>query len=159
MTGIDKSVSLNIRITDPNSGKLCERGETANIINCFFTDVGPRLAAIIPDVNDPQTLVESEWESGPIGPLSHESLLEILDGFNPAKSSGCLSINSKSYLIIFGVLPEQLSFIFNLSLKKGKIPREWKQGLVTTTPKKGDISLVDNWHPISRKEPTFVAKY
>ncbi|GFT09220.1 transposon TX1 uncharacterized 149 kDa protein, partial [Nephila pilipes] len=42
-----------------------------------------------------------------------------------------------------------LSKIFNICIKIKKIPPSWKQSSCVLIPKKGDLSITENWRPIS----------
>lgn len=44
---------------------------------------------------------------------------------------------------------EQITFLFNLSIKTNAIPTAWKPAIVTQIPQKGDRSLLNNIRPIS----------
>lgn len=66
---------------------------------------------------------ESEWESGRMDWITSGKLLEAMDEFSPTKSSGCLNFNSRTYLMVFRIIPEQLAHLFNLSIKCGQVLR------------------------------------
>ena len=44
---------------------------------------------------------------------------------------------------------EPLSIIFNVCLKKGKIPSDWRKAHVVPVYKKGDKQCLKNFRPIS----------
>lgn len=46
-------------------------------------------------------------------------------------------------------LPEQFVYLYNLSISTNIIPKDWKAGLVTPLPKKGDSSDPGKIRPIS----------
>lgn len=147
--GESKNELSDIRVREPKSGNLCEPAHTADLINNFFTSIGPKLGDKIAPTLDPGTLMESEFLSQPINPITPEKILKFPDDFSELKSSGCLYLNSRCYIAAFKTLPIQLSFIFNLSLSTAIIPDKWIRGLGTPIRKKGDITAIDNWRPIS----------
>lgn len=141
--------SSDIRVIDPVTGILGPVEHTADIINTFFTGIGPKLASQIANVPDMGTLYENEYESNDIGPVTTDIVIRPLKEVDVNKSSGCLELNTQSYLCALGVFTEQLTHLFNLSLKTCCLPGEWKRGLVTPIPKKGDLTNLDNWSPNS----------
>lgn len=70
--------------------------------------------------------------------ISVSMVSDLLTELKPSKPSGCLSISTKLYLIAFKTLVEQVTFLFNLSIKTNWVPVAWKRGIVTLIPKKGD---------------------
>lgn len=131
------------------SDDLCDPSETATIINDFFTSIGPKLDAAIPLASDPcsrrplvRTLLFEPC-------ISVSMVSDLLAELKPSKPSGCLSISTKLYIIALKTLVEQVTFLFNLSIKTNRVPIAWKRGVVTPIPKKGDRTLLTNIRPIS----------
>lgn len=75
---------------------------------------------------------------------------ELINKIDLSKSSGCLNISTRIYKDCLNSLSEQLTYLFNLSLKQQRIPLAWKSGLVTPLPKKGDITQPNNIRPITQ---------
>lgn len=110
----------------------------------YWTEIGSFLAC-----EDPGTLEESDWDSGEMDPITPETVGSLLKEVSPYKSSGCTNINTRVYLCAFSVLTEQLAFLFNLTVNTSCFLSDWKRGPVTPIPKKGALSCLDNWRPIS----------
>lgn len=86
---------------------------------------------------------------GPFTCITVEMVHKALPELDPTKSSGCPILSAKFYLDLLTNLTEQLAFLYNLCLKTQKIPWQWKMGIVTPLPKKGNITLLDNLRPIT----------
>lgn len=123
--------------------------ESPDLINNYFTNIGPQLDSLIPDSTDPLTRRPQVRTLRFEPDISVKIVQELLSDIKPTKPSGCLNIRTKLYLIAFSELIEQITFIFNLSLKTNKIPTAWKTGTVTPIPKKGDRTLLVNIRPIT----------
>lgn len=124
--------------------------ETPNLINKFFAEIGSTLADAIPMASDPDVLrTENDIIGIPINPMSPEKIADFFSKLDSNKSSGCPIFTTRLYLDLLPHLTEQVSFIFSLSLKTKKLPLQWKIGIVTPIPKKGNCTILDNLRPIS----------
>ena len=63
--------------------------------------------------------------------------LNILD-FNRKKASGPDNITSRFLKECAEEIADALVFIFDVSIKQGKIPEDWKKGIITTIYKGGN---------------------
>lgn len=136
-------------VIDPTTGTLADTDRSCNIINDFFVGIGKKLDNNLPHGYDAISMVNTECEfSMPpyVSPMTIKKLVMDIDLF---KSSGCTNISTKIYRDAFMYLTEQLSYLFNLSLLEGKIPKSWKVGTVTPLPKKGDCTSPNNIRPIT----------
>ena len=80
---------------------------------------------------------------------SGANLEKLLIGLNTNKATGPDGITA---LLLHEAAPSissSLSCLFNMSLKKGKLPCDWKRGNITPAYKKGEKELVTNYRPIS----------
>ena len=69
---------------------------------------------------------------------------------NTHKASAIPYINARIIKDAKLAIPDEFSFLFNLSLTQAKFPSKWKQALVTPLPKPGDKANVTNYRPISK---------
>lgn len=99
--------------------------------------------------NDPDALNYNIPQGSPIDPRTPEAILISLGELDGNKSSGCPIFTTKLYLDLLPSLTEQVAFIFALSLKTKRLPRQWKIRQVTPIPKKGNCTMLDNLRPIS----------
>jgi hypothetical protein len=63
-----------------------------------------------------------------------------------------LGLDGMGYLVLkLGGIPmlEFLSHIFGACVKYGKVPRTWKRSRTVFLYKKGDVSVPENWRPIT----------
>ena len=65
------------------------------------------------------------------------------------KSSGLKDIHSRILKVGSNVLATPLTYIFNLSIHRGEIPRSWKAATVTPLYKSGSHGDANNFRPIS----------
>ena len=100
--------------------------------NEALPDLGPSPYPELPDL---------EIHSGGV-----ERLLKELD---PNKAHGPDNIPSRLLKDFSQFLAKPLTLIFQASLHQGKIPEDWREGIVTPLFKKGDRSSPANYRPIS----------
>ena len=81
--------------------------------------------------------------------LSNEDLLSALKSLNPSKSPGPDEIHPLLLKECAQDLSIFLCTLFNLSLRQGKYPSEWKLANISPVFKKGSRSLVSNYRPVS----------
>lgn len=146
-SGGKSSVAIS-RVINPSTGELCMPFETPNVINKFFAEIGTVLADAIPMASDPKTLSYDVPNGDPIFHITPEMVHKSLLDLESSKSSGCPILSTKIYLDLLPYLMQQLGFMFTLSLKTQRLPRQWKRGIVTPIPKKGNITMLDNLRPI-----------
>lgn len=128
---IGSSASKTVsRVIDPSTGLISQPSETPGLINCFFTEIGPKLASVIPPSLDPCTLSQLMIPAPDIDVVSPEWILSYLKKVSPSKSSGCPDISMRLYLDAFPVLAEQLAFLYNLTLKTPVFRRYGREGLI-----------------------------
>lgn len=131
------------------SDEVCLPHESPDIINQFFTQIGPELDSEIPPAFNPKTTRPQVRTLSFEPTITVGNVTEILKEFKATKPSGCFRISTKLYLVALSALLEQITFIYNLSIKTNKIPNAWKIGYVTPIPKKGDTTLLTNIRPIT----------
>ena len=68
---------------------------------------------------------------------------------NTQKSSGLENINSNVINVAFELLKPEVTFMYNLSISTTHFPNSWKNALVIPIPKKGNLTTVQNYRPIS----------
>ena len=81
--------------------------------------------------------------------LSNEDVLSALKSLNPNKSPGPDKIHPLLLKECARDLSTSLWTLFNLSLRHGKYPSEWKLANISPVFKKGSRSLVSNYRPVS----------
>ena len=81
--------------------------------------------------------------------FTEDEVIEVIKTIEPTKSSGLLNINNNTLKSILKILAAQITQIFNVSIRTGSFPTSWKNALVIPIHKKGDLSSVSNYRPIS----------
>lgn len=137
------------RVKEHENAELCVPSETPNIINEFFTNIGPELDSQLPMSDDPKTDKPQVRTLRFEPTITVRNVIEHLKEIKPTKPSGCSKISTKLYLAALSVLTEQITFIYNLSIRTNRVPHAWKIGHVTPIPKKGDTTLISNIRPIT----------
>ena len=74
---------------------------------------------------------------------------KLLLGLNTNKATGPDGVTARLLREAAPSISSSLSCLFNMSLKKGKLPCDWKRANVTPVYKKGEKELVTNYRPIS----------
>lgn len=82
-------------------------------------------------------------------PITEEQIMASIKRLKPKKATGNDNIPSYIYKGCSDVLCDPLMTLFNLCLKTGTFPEALKCAAVTPVFKSGDVSLVDNYRPIS----------
>ena len=141
----------NYKIIDPplevNNNIYTAECDKANILNTFFQSqtVLNEQNATLPDLSDINRL-NSHLESIALTRIEVESALKSLA---VGKASGPNGLSNR----ILRELSKELSIpfcsLFNQSLRSGAFPTPYKEANVCPVPKKGDLSIVSNYRPIS----------
>ena len=122
--------------------------DKANLLNNTFSKVflddddGKHLPKLPPFVHK---------DSGEM-PDIHVTTGDVLDAISNLKNSMSRTPDNVPTIFIkkvSKVLAKPLAILFNLSLKKGKIPKFWKLALVVPIFKKGETNKTTNYRPIS----------
>ena len=81
--------------------------------------------------------------------INREDVQKKLKNLNPNKSPGPDKLHSRILKELYSVLDKPLAILFQNTLKKGKLPDEWKHAIVTAIFKKGDKRKPNNYRPVS----------
>ena len=120
--------------------------DKANILNSFFQSQSFRddrdapLPAILP------TTLESELYTIVLTTDEVESVLKILP---VGKATGPNGLSKRILRELSHELSNPYCSLFNQSLDTGDVPSSYKEANVCPVPKKGDLSIVSNYRPIS----------
>ena len=137
-----------VRIKELNGKSSNE--DIANELVQYFTDIGPNLAADIPN-----SLLNQDFTPNPeILPfeLQHttvEEVKKLLIAISAAKATGCDGIPVKFLKCNLDVSSKILCHIINLSITTKIVPSGWKVAEVVPLFKSGDMSKPENYRLIS----------
>ena len=81
--------------------------------------------------------------------VTGQGIKKLIDNLNPDKSIGPDDMHARMLIELKDHLAEPLAFIFNETLRRGKIPQDWKRANVSPIFKKGSRNLAENYRPIS----------
>ena len=144
-------MSSKIKSKDPVSNLRKEDGsltdndsDKADVLVNFFTSVFTKendnpLPNI--DVNPKSTLSMIN--------ITEEDMEKALKSLNNSKSPGPDEIHPAILKELAHELASPLKFLFDLCMKKGKIPTPWKEAEVRPIFKKGDKTCPGNYRPVS----------
>ena len=132
---------------DTGKNEMIDPGDTANYINEFFTNIGPKLAQ---QYNKPWNYngLETDIILGDIQTDIIE-IIKLCKDININKSSSINHLSSEIIRDAFLAVPLKVVELFNLSFNICEIPDEWKIAKVTPIPKSGNSKDVSNLRPVS----------
>ena len=137
-----ESVS-NLRRAD---GSLTEsNAEKAKVLNEFFSSVFTQE----PDKDLPEFNLEGMIPEVSTVEISETQVKKALLNLKPAKSPGPDGIHPRYLRELASELAYPLKILFDLCIKKGKIPSPWKIAEVRPIFKKGSKSEPGNYRPVS----------
>ena len=82
-------------------------------------------------------------------PISFQCLIKALKGMEANKSPGSDGLTREFYIFFLDELGPILLDVANCIHASGRLPLSMSRGIVTLVPKKGDITLLKNWRPIT----------
>ena len=136
---------------NPNEEEIFNPTHIANRFCEYFTNIGPDLAKSIPasDKSHRSFLDGSFSNSFFLHLASEQEVAEICSSFRSGTAPGydCISMNVVRES--FNLICAPLTYIINLSLNSGVVPKEMKIARVIPLFKSGDNSLFTNYRPVS----------
>ena len=142
---ISPSSNSSIPTLEKDGLIFTDETDKANVLNDFFRDqtILDDQHAPIPNI-EPYT--DNTLSSLVITPLEVESIMKCLP---LGKAVGPDGINNRILRECSRELSHPLCFLLNHSLSLGIFPATWKDAMVCAIYKKGDMSSVSNYRPIS----------
>ena len=125
--------------------------EIAEGFNSFFVNVGPRLANEIPhcEKHFQDYMGEPTDQLFVFQNITEDLIYQTLSKLQPKKSSSHDNISTKLLIDIMPCIIFPIIHLFNLSLKTGFIPNDYKRAKVIPIFKSGETNRFDNYRPIS----------
>ena len=81
--------------------------------------------------------------------VTKEGVTKLLKGLNPSKALGPDELHPRVLKELATELGPVFAHLFQQSIDKGEIPKEWSLANICPLFKKGDRSLACNYHPVS----------
>ena len=146
-----KSNKTVINEIDYNGQKSENQTDVAEMLNSFFTEIGPNLSSHVTKVEDSFEDFLSETEENFIfEKTTTAQVFSLLSKLSQSKATGLDNISAKLLRQCPDLLAESLTVIFNQSLITGIFPDEWKSARVTPLYKNsGKRNEPTNYRPIS----------
>ena len=140
-------ISQKIFLKDTMNNQITDDKIAANMMNDFFTSIGPNLAM---NMTDPWVYTGDECPNI-IQDIHTDSVevLKYLKEIDTSKASAVPYLASKILKPAFISLVDQITFIFNLCFDKNIFPDDWKIASIVSLPKEGDLSQCTNYRPMS----------
>ena len=100
--------------------------DTANYINRFFHEVGPKLAEKLQD-SDWQNTMDPVHSTFNLNRNNSDDVHKLVKQICLFKASGIDNLSTKVLKDAFFILTDQITYMFNLSLRNGTFPDAWKR--------------------------------
>ena len=125
----NKTVINEMEYNGVNSG---DQTDIAEMLNSFFTEIGPRLSRDVTEVDKSfeEFLTETD-KNFVFEKTTPTRVFALLSKLCKSKATGLDNLSAKLLRECPGVLAESLTHIFNQSLMTGIFPDEWKSARVT----------------------------
>ena len=81
--------------------------------------------------------------------VTKEGVTKLLKGLNPSKALGPDELHPRVLKELATGLGQVFAYLFQQSIDKGEIPKEWSLANICPLFKKGDMSLACNYRPVS----------
>lgn len=146
-----------IEVDDVIVGVECDPLRIANYFNKYYSQTGvaasrqnggnfnrSSVALSVSDLSrDPNlsTLYLSK--------ISSREIEDVINGLKGRTAPGHDGIKTEVLKYVKNVISNPLSYIFNLNLKEGVFPKQFKHAIISPIHKKGPEHLVQNYRPIS----------
>ena len=159
-SGINEIMGRNKRKSKPivglkrlnGSGVAQNAAELPNVLNDFFSTVGPKLAANVPDANchHKEYLANFNLTSSFFFELVIPSDIELEISLLPSnKAYGLYSCPVRVLKCARNILSSPLAELINLSVQSGKYPSKLKHAKIIPVYKGDDETDPSNYRPIS----------
>ena len=137
-----------------NGNLVTDFKNIANSFNVYFTEIGTKLAATIScgNVNpldyvrkcfpEPQNVFKFKQ-------IKEKDVIRLINNIPSGKATGVDNFQVKLLKLAASEISSSLTYLFNLSLKTGKFPAEWKLARITPIHKKGPKTDQGNYRPVS----------
>jgi hypothetical protein len=142
---IPKIVTDNVTLTSPH--------EIANEFNRFFVKAGQKVSDnVAPTNTTPGSYLPDDSSNVPpfnLGNTGPVHVSDIIKSFDPKSSLDSEGISLKLIKFVNIQISTPLAHIFDRSFESGTFPNKLKVNRTVPILKSGDLSLCDNYRPIS----------
>ena len=132
-----------------NGGKTTDAKEIVELLNTFYTSIGPNLASKF-NTTETEMIPPNKTTKLSFRTVREKEVEEVIKSMKPKKSSGHDELSNDLIKQLSGVLITPLTYIINEAITHGTFPKEWKKAkIVPLYKKKGDPEDCTNYRPIS----------
>jgi hypothetical protein len=140
-----QTIKINVTVlTEPNT----IRTEVRNFFKSFYTANGNQTDIKDDAFTNIPSLDKTEREKCD-APLTLTELTTALHKSNSGRSPGLDGITYEFYKKFWNELGPLLLRVANTSMQEEKLPPSMLNGVITLVPKKGDLTTLSNWRPIT----------
>ena len=144
---LSKQQSSIPTLMDEDGNEALTGAQKADMLNKFFSKCFNRRSAPL------EAWSESDFNLPDNPPdellCNEDTVCELLTGLDVSKSSGPDGISAKMLKYTAVSITPSITQLFNLSIRSGRVPRDWKLSSVVPIPKSGRSHSPDNYRPIS----------
>ena len=144
---------INLKKAD---GENIESDEVSTFVNNYFATIGQSLYDQKGnDANTPRVkikdipLTDDGIEINIDELVTLDKVVHLISKISKDKSSGIDEVNSTVLKDTLTLLPEHLVSMYKNSLRQSLFPKAWTIGNLVPIPKKGDLTQIKNWRPIT----------
>ncbi len=134
---------LQGKVTDKDSLKYDDKSKADILQQQFLSVFAKESPDNVPKL-PPRTLAKIAQLT-----ITEMKVMEKLQSLNPYKSYGPDYIHARLLKELAAILAGPITELFNLTLKTGKIPEDWKKAIISPIFKKGSKHLASNYRPIN----------
>ena len=145
----NKSISTKFNINDKC---ITDQQEIANHFNLFFASIGTKISQQIKNhdqIDHRQYLINRPVTTFHFHEITTQDVMCIISKLPNKKSTGYDEISTETIKILSAVISPTLSLIINKCILNGTVPDEMKVSKIKPLFKKGDVTLLNNYRPIS----------
>ena len=145
----NKSISTKFNINDKC---ITDQQEIGNHFNSFFASIGTKISQQIKNhdqIDHRQYLINRPVTTFHFHEITTQDVMCIISKLPNKKSTGYDEISTETVKILSAVISPTLSLIINKCILNGTVPDEMKVSKIKPLFKKGDVTLLNNYRPIS----------
>jgi sarcosine oxidase/L-pipecolate oxidase len=127
--------------------------QAAETFNNYFLNITENLNVHFANDNNPISLLKKyhpfQFPPVQIVPITEGEIRSVISSLKSTNSSGYDGISTKILKLCGNQISKPLAFIFNKSITMGVFPEQLQYAVLIPLHKKGDVSNVANYRPIS----------
>lgn len=141
----------NIPMVDQNGREITGNQNKANVFNEYFVNIGVTMAEKIEQnyLQDNEIYKTTQKSSIYLSTVSKNDITLSISKLKNNCSPGPDGITSKLIKALHSQLTSPLLHLIKLVFTKGKLPRQWKESIITPVYKSGKQNQLTNYRPIS----------